>query len=230
VQAFMAQFDCGKEKINKMRYIYLLKDPISKEVVYVGETSNPKVRYTAHCKGQRYDSEDKLEWVSTLRAIGLKPLFEIIDTAEDRRDALIKENAAIVSYMKCGVKLFNIRNNVTLKQYNKFGQLISEYTDGKRAFEITGIRPRVDRYTTHGFQWTYGAFNLDLFKQKELAKKVLCKPVIQIDKEGNIVGEFDGVRIAHAKTGIDHRSIAAVAAGTHPTRKRAGGYFWKYKD
>lgn len=225
----MGKFDCSKEKITKMRYIYLLKDPISKEIVYVGETSNPKVRYAAHCKGQRYDSEDKFEWVTALRVMGLKPLFEIIDTAENRRTALIKENANIISYMKSGVKLFNIRNSVTLKQYNQFGQLIGEYTDCKRAFEITGIRPRVDRCTAHGFQWTYGDFNPDLFKQKESAKKVLCKPVLQLNNIGEVIAEYEGVRIAFAKTGIDHRSIAAVAAG-NSIKKTAGGYRWKYKD
>lgn len=212
-----------------MRYIYLLKDPISKEVVYVGETSNPKVRYAAHCKGQRYDSEDKFAWVTLLRSLGLKPIFEIIDTAKDRRDALIKENATIVAHMNNGYKLFNVRNNVTLKQFNQFGQLVGEYTDCKRAFEITGIRPRVDRHTTHGFQWTYGAFNPELFEQKEAAKKVRCKPVLQLNETGEVLAEYEGVRIAYAKTGIDHRSIASVAAGTHPTRKRAGGYYWKYK-
>lgn len=213
-----------------MRYIYLLKDPISKEVVYVGETSNPEQRYGQHRWGAVGDCEEKRNWIIGLKAIGVKPIFEIVDSVEDKRSALIKENALIVDYLNRGVHLFNIKNKTTLKQFNQFGQLIGEYTDCKRAFEITGIRPRVDRCTAHGFQWTYGVFDEGLFNQKESAKKVLCRPVLQLNASGEVIAEYEGVRIAYAKTGIDHRSISQVAAGTHPTRKRAGGYYWRYKD
>ena len=40
--------------------------------------------------------------------------------------------------------------------------------------------------------------------------------------------EHEGVRLACAATGIDHRSISQVAAGSL-IRKTAGGYLWKYK-
>jgi hypothetical protein len=212
-----------------MRYIYILKDPISKEVKYIGETSKPDQRYRQHCWGLTGDCDEKKLWLVGLKAMELRPLFEIIDFAEDKRAALIKENSAIVNYIKSGVLLFNVKNKTTLKQYNQFGQLIGEFSDGKRAFEITGIRARIDRCTTHGFQWTYGAFNPALFEQKESAKKVLCKPVLQLKETGEVVAEYEGVRIAYAKTGIDHRSISAVAGGS-PKRKTAGGFVWKYKD
>jgi hypothetical protein len=43
------------------------------------------------------------------------------------------------------------------------------------------------------------------------------------------VNEFEGVRQAYRMTGIDHRSIAAVAAKVNKSRKTAGGYVWEYK-
>lgn len=211
-----------------MRYIYLLKDPITREVKYIGETSKPEQRYNQHCWGLTGDCDEKKHWLIELKAIGVKPIFEIVDSAKDKREALLKENALIVLYIKSGAALFNIKNKDTLKQFNQFGQLVGEYVDCKMAFDITGIRPRVDRYTAHGFQWTYGDFTPELFKNKEFAKKVLCKPVLQINNSGDVVAEFEGVRIACAKTGIDHRSIAAVAGGS-AIRKTAGGYRWKYK-
>jgi predicted GIY-YIG superfamily endonuclease len=55
------------------------------------------------------------------------------------------------------------------------------------------------------------------------------KTVQQLDKSGNVIAEFDGVREAGRITGIDHRSISQVAAGS-TIRKSAGGFIWKYKE
>jgi hypothetical protein len=52
---------------------------------------------------------------------------------------------------------------------------------------------------------------------------------LQINKKGEIIAEHNGVRLACVTTGIDHRSISQVAAGSK-IRKTAGGFFWKYKN
>ena len=64
---------------------------------------------------------------------------------------------------------------------------------------------------------------------KELRSKnsPLIKAVQQLDKQGNLINEFYGVREACRQTNIDHRSIAQVAGGSK-IRKTAGGYKWKY--
>jgi hypothetical protein len=54
------------------------------------------------------------------------------------------------------------------------------------------------------------------------------KKVFQYTKEGALVSDYGGVREAGRITGIDHRSIAAVAGGSI-IRKSAGGYVWKYE-
>jgi hypothetical protein len=72
-------------------------------------------------------------------------------------------------------------------------------------------------------------------KQTEHTKRLrhlnspLVKLVLQIDKNGNIVNQFNGVREACRITGIDHRSISQVASGSL-VRKSAGGYKWSYKN
>lgn len=48
-------------------------------------------------------------------------------------------------------------------------------------------------------------------------------------KNGDVLAEFEGVRRACEITGIDHRSISQVAAGS-AVRKTAGGFLWKYKN
>lgn len=212
-----------------MRSIYVLKDPLTNKVVYVGETAKVEQRYKQHRLGVAEDCEEKKEWTARLRRLELRPIMEIIDTAENKRDAVILENKYILKYIGEGCKLFNKKNNTILKQYNLDGVLIGEYVDGKMAKLITGVNPRLDRYTAGGFYWSYGAFDSSVNYKIADAKKVKCKAVVQIDKDGNVVAEFEGVRIACRETGIDHRSIAAVAGGSI-TRKTAGGYYWKYKE
>jgi hypothetical protein len=60
-------------------------------------------------------------------------------------------------------------------------------------------------------------------------KSTLKKTVYQLDKQGNKIAEFNGVREACRLTGIDHRSISQVASGSK-IRKSAGGFKWVYKS
>lgn len=64
-------------------------------------------------------------------------------------------------------------------------------------------------------------------KLKSFEASVLKKKVEQLDKSGNVVNVFNGVREAYRLTGIDHRSISQVAAGSK-IRKTAGGFKWRY--
>jgi group I intron endonuclease len=128
-------------------------------------------------------------------------------------------------------------HRVKVSKYSIDGELLKTYMSWTHAALEEGLRIRKSgnrNVTIGGYVWVGENEPLPDFNKLKSrlgeCRKVLCKPVLQIDTNGNLVAEFEGVRIAHAKTGIDHRSIAAVAAGTHPTRKRAGGYIWKYKD
>lgn len=213
-----------------MRYIYLLKDPTTNEIVYVGETSKIKQRYEQHKWGLKGDSEEKKKWLSSLKEKGLVPVMEIITSVNTKHEALIEENKQIVKLLKNGIKLFNIRNTETIKQFDIDGNLINEFSNMKVAKMITGIRVHLERYSSGGYYWTTDEnFDKDRFLKKDEYKTKKCKKVLQIDLNGNLIAEFIGVRIAGKETGIDHRSISAVAAGSK-IRKTAGGYQWKYKD
>lgn len=213
-----------------MRYIYLLKDPTTNEIVYVGETSKIKQRYEQHKWGLKGDSEEKKKWLSSLKEKGLVPVMEIITSVNTKHEALIEENKQIVKLLKNGIKLFNIRNTETIKQFDIDGNLINEFSNMQVAKMITGIRVHLERYSSGGYYWTTDEnFDKDRFLKKDEYKTKKCKKVLQIDLNGNLIAEFIGVRIAGKETGIDHRSISAVAAGSK-IRKTAGGYQWKYKD
>ena len=66
-------------------------------------------------------------------------------------------------------------------------------------------------------------------KREWVINSPLKKTVIQLNKKGEFINEFIGVREACRVTGIDHRSISQVAAGSI-IRKTAGGYKWQYKQ
>lgn len=210
-----------------MRYIYLIKDPETLKVVYVGETKDLKSRIYQHLYNKN-TNDFKDEFISNVKKKGLSPIFEIVDFANTKREALTKENLYINKYLKEGFELFNKRNNQTVRQFDLNGNLIAEFEDRLMAERITGIRPRLDRYTAGGFYWTYGQFDPSKIKQKAEALKVRCKVVQQFDLNGNLIAEFEGVRIAGKETGIDHRSISQVAAGSK-IRRTAGGFKWSYK-
>ena len=211
-----------------MRYIYLLKDPTTKEVVYVGETSNIKKRFDAHKWGSRSnDSKEKLEWAYNLKKLGLEPILEIVDFAKDKNEALIKENKHIVDCLNKNIKLFNIDNTKSIKQYDFEGNLIAEYSSKVVAKKLTGIIPRDKRMSAGGYFWSYDKFDKELVNKKDDWKTVKCKRVAQLDKKGNIIKIFEGVRIACKLTNIDHRSISQVASGSK-IRKTAGGFKWQY--
>jgi hypothetical protein len=66
-------------------WVYRLRDPVTFEVRYIGETYNPRNRYSAHlaCAGSCLSRH----WISGLKAQGHRPLFEIIYGPTDWRTA-----------------------------------------------------------------------------------------------------------------------------------------------
>ena len=59
--------------------IYILIDPISNQVRYVGKTNNVSQRYKAHLNRARKHQTHKKNWIDKLKKEGLKPIIEIID-------------------------------------------------------------------------------------------------------------------------------------------------------
>lgn len=61
-------------------YIYILIDPTTNEIRYVGKSNNPKNRLKNHLNFSKSDQTHKRNWLSKLKKQGLKPIIEIIDT------------------------------------------------------------------------------------------------------------------------------------------------------
>lgn len=85
-------------------YIYILKDPESTEVRYVGLTRVPKKRLHNHC--HRASTPHFRNWVSSLKGIGKLPVMEIVHTANERNAGEL-ESQWILAYQILGADLLN---------------------------------------------------------------------------------------------------------------------------
>lgn len=87
-------------------YIYILKDPITKSVVYVGKTKNPKKRHKDHCRPPMGKFKSNLDkWKKDILSRGLIPEMDIIKECSEN-DVDIFEKFFINEYRK----FFNILN------------------------------------------------------------------------------------------------------------------------
>lgn len=74
---------------------------------------------------------------------------------------------------------------------------------------------------------TDGGDGMSGYKHSDEWRKVLSKPVIQLDIDGSVIEEFNSLKEASTKTLIHKQNIGACASGKYKT---AGGYRWKYKN
>lgn len=98
------------KKDYKDAYVYALVDPRTKEIRYIGCTTNPKQRYWSH----KHLSSDwaasilKQEWIIELRDLGLVPLFAILEKIPFDNRAEIETQW--MNFYKDKVRLTNIRD------------------------------------------------------------------------------------------------------------------------
>lgn len=63
----------------KTTNIYILIDPETQQVRYVGKANNVSERYKAHLNRARNHQIHKLNWINSLKRKGLKPIIEVVD-------------------------------------------------------------------------------------------------------------------------------------------------------
>lgn len=61
----------------------------------------------------------------------------------------------------------------------------------------------------------------------ERVSKTLSKPVEQLDRDGNVISNFESIKAASLVTGINAANIKSCLH--HQNRLFAGGYKWRYK-
>jgi hypothetical protein len=95
-----------------MRFIYVLKDPISEEIRYVGQTNNLERRYSRHLanslneKSHEYQTY-KSRWIRKIISENSFPIIEIIEECNSYLESNKKEKYYIERFTENGFKLTN---------------------------------------------------------------------------------------------------------------------------
>lgn len=100
----------------KTTFIYILIDPLTNHVRYVGKANDPKERFKGHMKESLKKNKDdeiiqnhKINWINKLKIKNLSPVLEIVDEVLDS-EWRFWETHYISLYKSWGFDLVNLTN------------------------------------------------------------------------------------------------------------------------
>lgn len=139
-------------------------------------------------------------------------------------------------YLNSDKQITNITNQKIIVvdkkvyQYNLNKQLINKYNNLKEASEQTNISKSIickvcngKGHTAGGFIWRYEDNPLE----SDECIKTKKRAILQYDKHGNFIKEYDSITEAAKQTNTNQGNIQSVC---NHKRKSANNYIWKYKD
>lgn len=214
-------------------FIYSLSDPTTKEVRYIGKTTNLKSRLTSHITHARQGIKSLVgDWIRYLLKHNNKPSIKIIQECDEYN----WEQAEIywISKLKKSNRLCNTHKggNLSCNKNTSRGK-------GKGCTYIKSQNKWLARGSINGIRITLG-----LFKNEKLAKKEYinfnknpiaytnsireknCSGVL-IFKELKLFKEFTTINECAKYINGDPSAIVACCKGKRKTHK---GYSFKYKS
>lgn len=210
--------------INMERYvkIYVLKNPITDDIHYVGRSINPNVRYRSHIhlaiKSKKKNKKDA--WICSLISSNLKPKMEIIDSVLEKN--AIENEMFWINELK---KTCDLKNE---RDYVENGYLFSEETRKKMSEAAKRTCNRRGTITSEEGRRNIGKGKLGTKQSsKQIEKK--SKIVLQYEKNGTLVKEWPSTKEVERCLGIKQSLISSTALG-RDNRKTCYGYIWKYKN
>jgi len=200
--------------------IYILIDPVTKEVRYVGKTTNIKKRFNKHLNESRKSTTShKKAWIKSLLKKNLKPEMEIIDVVNND-EWKFWERYWIEQMIAWGFKLTNETiggdgvNKGTVP-WNKgvFGVMKPNKTTFKKGNEI-GKETRIKKGQRFGKKTE--------FKKGE--KPHNKTKLLQFDLDGKFLREFESFKEAAEYIGVGQPALSQCFI-----RKtyKCKGYKWK---
>lgn len=92
------------------KWIYILTDPRTRRVCYVGATMDPKKRLSSHIAAARGGKNSPVViWIRELLCLGLKPIFFEVAKVDDWNT---EERRWIQHYSRCGETLLNVNSKL----------------------------------------------------------------------------------------------------------------------
>jgi len=235
-------------------FIYVLIDPTTEKIRYVGKTKNlPKTRLSGHITEAKklYNNTHKSRWIRKLLKQNLKPEIEIIDEIPKYEYELWEEfyikllksfGAPLVNSDETGRGNTNAKHNFkkhiddiskNVVQYDMKGNFIGEYESMREAERKTGIdhgaisRSCIGEYN-HTGEFVFKFKNSNIEGVFPVTKgNPDSKPVVEVDRFGHIINEYDSIMDASRKTGLVHYNLSRVCNNKNKSIK---GRIFKFKN
>lgn len=216
-------------------YIYTLRDPITREIRYVGKSDNPKQRLSEHIRKSKYTITYKNRWLQTLKQKNLIPIMEIIDIV-DKNNWGDSEKKWISYYREEGFNLTNLTDGGEGGNFGeKVNKKISEKLKGRiysqETIKLMSESAKKRKLTDEGrkllSEKRKGSKN-PMFGKKQSIYLIESKykSVIQYDLNYEFIREWKSLKECSESLNINRNSIRMVC---NNQRKTAGGYKWKFK-
>lgn len=128
--------------VKKTHYIYGLIDPDSREIRYVGRSTNLTQRYKDHCGDRNEGTDSYRAWQKGLLADGKKPELVIFKTCTSQEEAKLSERFFVLLHFIQGGQLTNRMECI------KDGHLIRKAVscnDAQSAYDLMGLPWDIDR-------------------------------------------------------------------------------------
>lgn len=210
----------------KIISVYVLIDPRNGQVRYVGVTSNPKQRLRDHIRTAKKEKHHRATWINSLLSEGLTPVMDIIDETNNEEWQQC-EIAWIAHYRGLGYDLVNAtdggegtRGCIPSKETRR-----KQSESGKNRPPITDeARKNISRENNHNYGKSFSEEHRKRISDSNPNKR----PVLQYDKFGHFIRQWDGIKTASRETGIYWQNITACCRRNG--YKSAGGYVWRYAD
>lgn len=131
----------------------------------------------------------------------------------------------------CRVRLFDLEGKA--KHYATHRIVAQEFIGNIDGYEInhkneikTDNRVENLEIVTSKQNCNYGTRNKRLSEKNTANKALWCKGVVQKDKDGNVIAEYESRLEAERKTGISNSSISKTCNGK---KRTANGFIWENK-
>lgn len=108
-----------------MNHIYYLIDPINSKIRYVGNTKNPKQRYSQHLKdAEKRQNTRKQRWIIALKQNHMQPIMKIVEKIENDEAARIQEENHVIKNIET---VFNLhmpgKGSKSISHFKETGKL-----------------------------------------------------------------------------------------------------------
>lgn len=227
----------------EITYIYLLIDPRDKSVRYVGKTSNPRYRLSGHiteCKKEEV-LHRRAKWIRTLLRENLKPEIKFIKICPLENFVVI-ESEYIKKYksdkltnsdetgqgnknrIKEVIDRQSKKSGRVVYQYDLDGNFIAEFITVRRAAIQLGLSHSNIARCCNGISKHAGGY-IFRYEKSEIVDKVINpnavqKKVIEIDYNGDTIGEWPSIMECSRSTGIDNSHISRICNGINKSHKK----------